>query len=138
MIKTYSKLISLPTFKERFDYLYIGGSVGESTFGAERYLNQVFYRSDEWRHLRDEIIIRDNACDLGMEDREIKLKRDIRIHHINPITVEDIRSRSYRLFDPENLITCLDRTHQSIHYTGWDGTYKDPIERQPNDTCPWR
>lgn len=138
MIKTYSELIQLPTFKERFDYLYVGGQVGAKTFGAERYLNQVFYKSSEWIELRNEIILRDNACDLGIDGREIQNKRLVRIHHINPITIDDIKNRSSILTDPENLITCLNKTHQAIHYTGWDGVLKDPVERTLNDTCPWR
>ena len=138
MIKTYSELIQLPTFKERFDYLYVGGQVGAKTFGAERYLNQVFYKSSEWIELRNEIILRDNACDLGIDGREIQNKRLVRIHHINPITIDDIKNRSSILTYPENLITCLNKTHQAIHYTGWDGVLKDPVERTLNDTCPWR
>lgn len=136
--KTYSELISLPSFKERFDYLFIGGKVGDATFGAERYLNQVFYRSHEWKELRSSIILRDNACDLGIEDREIMHSSWIRIHHINPITLDDVRNRSSKLFDPENLITCSVKTHQAIHYTGWDGAPQDLVTRKPNDTCPWR
>lgn len=137
-IKTYSELVKIPTFKERFDYLYIGGSVGSSTFGAERYLNQIFYKSDQWRKLRNEIIIRDDGCDLGIPGRDILDSRYIRIHHIDPITIDDIRDRTPKLLDPENLITCLWQTHQAIHYTGWDGTIHDPVIRKPNDTCPWR
>lgn len=137
-IKTYSELIELPTFKERFDYLYIGGRVGQTTFGSERYLNQVFYNSMEWRQLRNDIILRDNGCDLGIEGRDIINKRYVRIHHINPITMEDIRNRSPKLVDPENLITCLYSTHEAIHYAGWGGVTKEPVTRKPNDTCPWR
>lgn len=137
-IKTYSKLIELPTFKERFEYLYIGGRVGEATFGAERYLNQHFYNSAEWRELRDDVILRDEACDLGIEGRDIMDRRYIRIHHIEPITMNDILNHSSRLMDPENLITCLSKTHQAIHYTGWDGVYQEPVTRRPYDTCPWR
>ena len=137
-IKTYSKLIELPTFKERFEYLYIGGRVGEATFGVERYLNQNFYNSLQWRELRDEIILRDGACDLGIEGRDIMDRRYIRIHHIEPITMNDILNHSSRLMDPENLITCLSKTHQAIHYGSERMLPKLPIERRPNDTCPWR
>ena len=138
MIKTYTELIRLPTFKERFDYLYVGGQVGAKTFGNERYLNQVFYESEEWKAVRRAVILRDNACDLGIEGREIQNSRLVRIHHLNPITIEDIRNHSPKLTDPENLITCLNKTHQAIHYTGWDGVLQEPVERAPNDTCPWR
>lgn len=137
-IKCYSEMIELPTFEERFNYLYIGGRVGEDTFGSERYLNQSFYKSDEWKRLRNNIIIRDGGCDLGIEGREIKAKRLLRIHHIDPITMDDILNHSRKLTDPDNLITCLWQTHQAIHYTGWDGVIKDPVTRRPNDTCPWR
>lgn len=138
MIKRYSDLIKLETFQERFDYLYIGGVVGAKTFGDERYLNQLFYNSSEWKRLRNKIIIRDDGCDLGIPGREIKDSKYIRIHHIDPITIDDIRDRTPKLFDPDNLITCLWQTHQAIHYTGWDGCLKDPVERKPWDTCPWR
>jgi hypothetical protein len=138
MIKTYTELIRLPTFKERFDYLYVGGQVGAKTFGNERYLNQVFYKSEEWKAVRRAVILRDNACDLGIEGREIQNSRLVRIHHLNPITIEDIRNHSPKLTDPENLITCLNKTHQAIHHTGWDGVLQEPVERAPNDTCPWR
>lgn len=137
-IKTYSELILLPTFKERFDYLFVGGRIGVATFGAERYLNQVLYHSAEWKELRSVIILRDNACDLGIDDREILRSEWVRIHHINPITPDDVRDRSPKLFDPENLITCSSQTHQAIHYTGWVGTIQEPVTRKPNDTCPWR
>lgn len=138
MSKSYLELIELPTFQERFDYLYIGGKVGKATFGAERYLNQILYNSYEWKQVRNKVILRDMARDLGIEGREIFEKRLIRIHHINPITRDDILERNPCLFDLNNLITCLDQTHQAIHYTGWDGVLKDPIERRPFDTCPWR
>lgn len=136
--KTYSELIKLPTFKERFDYLYIGGQVGAETFGAERYLNQVFYKSAEWREVRNAVIMRDQGCDLGIEGRELQNRRSIRVHHIDPITIDDITNRSSKLIDMENLITCSSKTHQAIHYTGWDGTPQEPIIRTLNDTCPWR
>lgn len=137
MIKTYSELISLPTFKERFEYLRLDGVVGESTFGINRYLNQKFYRTDpEWLELRPKIIIRDNGCDLAMPGREIHGK--ILIHHINPITIEDILNRTRRLFDPENLICTIKVTHDAIHFSDDSILFADPIIRTKNDTCPWK
>lgn len=131
-------MVQLETFKERFDYLYIGGAVGESTFDCHRYLNQIFYNSNRWKRLRNQIIIRDEGCDLGITGREINDRRLIRIHHIDPITIEDIRDNTTKLTDPDNLITCLYQTHQAIHYTGWNGCIQDIVERTPGDTCPWR
>ena len=135
-IRTYSKLILLPTFEERFEYLHLQGGVGESTFGGDRWLNQVFYRSHEWKRVRDFVIMRDNGCDLGIPGRE--LYGIAYIHHINPITKRDIVERSEVLLDPENLITVSKRTHDMIHYGNSDGLMKDPIIRSKNDTCPWR
>lgn len=112
--------------------------VGVSTFGEDRYLNQMFYKSYEWKEIRDAIILRDEACDLGIDGREIDSRRLIRVHHINPLTIDDICNHSSKLTDPENLITCLDRTHQAIHFTGYDGVMQDPVVRVPFDTCPWR
>ena len=135
-IKTYSELIALPTFEERYEYLRIGGRVGEETFGYDRYLNQIFYKSKEWLSIRDQVIARDNGCDLGIIGREIHQR--ILIHHINPITVEDIVNRSEFLLDPEYLITTVKHTHDAIHYGDENLLIKDPIERSKNDTCPWR
>ena len=135
-IKTYSELITIPTFEERFEYLKLDGQVGVETFGFSRYLNQVFYKSDEWLSIRDDIITRDNGCDLGMEGYEIYGR--ILIHHINPITKDDIIQRSRNLLDPENLITTVKRTHDAIHYGDSNLLMKAPIERRKNDTCPWR
>ena len=135
-IRTYSELITLPTFKERYEYLRIGGKVGEETFGFDRYLNQIFYKSKEWLDIRDEVIIRDNGCDLGIEGREIHNK--ILIHHMNPITVKDILERSDFLLNPEYLISTVKNTHDAIHYGDSSLLIKDPIERRKNDTCPWR
>lgn len=135
-IKTYSELITLPTFEERFNYLRIGGRVGEETFGFDRYLNQMFYRSDEWRALRDRIIIRDNGCDLAMPDRDIHER--IIIHHMNPITKEDILNRSDMLLNPEYLICTIKSTHDAIHYGDGSLLFTAPITRTKNDTCPWR
>ena len=135
-IKTYSELIKLSTFEERFEYLKLNGVVSELTFGSERYLNQMFYTSDEWRKLRNEIILRDNGCDLGIEGFDIHSK--IFIHHMNPITEEDILQHSKYLIDPEYLICVSMRTHNAIHYGDISQVSSTPIERKPFDTCPWR
>ena len=136
MIRTYSELITLPTFEERYEYLKIGGTVGEETFGFDRYLNQSFYKTKEWLRIRDHVIVRDQGCDLAMIDREIRGK--ILIHHMNPITKEDIVRRSKYLLDPEYLICTVKNTHDAIHYGDESLLIKAPIERQKNDTCPWR
>ena len=136
IIRTYSELITLPTFEDRFQYLKLNGQVGESTFGFDRYLNQLFYKSDEWIRLRDQIIIRDNGCDLGVEGREIHGR--ILIHHMNPIRKEDILNRSRYLLDPEFLICTVKRTHDAIHYGDENLLLTIPKERRKNDTCPWR
>ena len=136
IIRTYSELITLPTFEERYDYLKLDGIVGAETFGYDRYLNQSFYKSKEWLRFRDDIIIRDNGCDLGIEGREIHGR--VLIHHINPITVDDIIHRTKKLLDPENVITTIKRTHDAIHYGTEDLLYKEPIIRTKFDTCPWR
>lgn len=135
-IKTYSELITLPTFEERYRYLRLGGRVGEETFGFDRWLNQTFYRSHEWRAIRDEVIIRDAGCDLGMPDREIFGK--ILVHHMNPIRQKDILQRSKFLFDPEYLICTVKNTHDAIHYGDESLLIITPVERTKNDTCPWR
>lgn len=135
-IRTYSELILLPTFEERYEYLRIGGRVGEETFGFDRYLNQIFYKDPEWLAARDEAILRDNGCDLGIPGHEIYSR--ILVHHMNPITKEDIIKRSKFLLDPEYLITTMKRTHDAIHYGDESLLLKDPIERSRNDTCPWR
>lgn len=134
--KSYSELIKLKTFKERFEYLALEGFVGEDTFGFDRYLNQDFYHSTEWRKFRREIIIRDEGFDLGLEDYPIRGR--ILIHHINPITASDIVDYTSMLMDPENVISCSKLTHNAIHYGSFDLLPKDPIERTKNDTCPWR
>ena len=135
-IRTYSELITLPTFEERFRYLQLGGKVGEDTFGHDRYLNQMFYTSDEWRRIRRDVIVRDNGCDLGIQDREIHGL--IIIHHMNPITIEDIINRSEFLLNPESLISTVKNTHDAIHFSDERILITDPIERRPNDTCPWK
>ena len=135
-IRTYSELIILPTFKERYEYLRLGGRVGEDTFGFDRYLNQAFYKSEEWRSIRDHVITRDNGRDLGMEGHEIFGK--ILIHHMNPIRKEDIINRSDILLNPEYLICTIKNTHDAIHYGDESLLVIAPVERRKNDTCPWR
>lgn len=137
MIRTYSELITLPTFEERYRYLRLDGQVGAETFGFDRYLNQIFYRTDkEWLSVRDDVIIRDNGCDLGISDREIHSR--IIVHHMNPITKEDILRRTKYLLDPEYLICTIKRTHDAIHYGDENLLLQGPIERTKFDTCPWR
>lgn len=136
IIRTYTELISLPTFEDRFEYLRLNGRVGEETFGFDRYLNQAFYKSEEWKSVRDQVILRDNGCDLAMEGREIREK--ILIHHMNPITKEDIINRSEFLLNPEYLICTIKNTHDAIHYSDEGLLIKDLIQRRKNDTCPWR
>ena len=135
-IKTYSELIKLPTFKERYNYLRLTGYVGEETFGFDRYLNQIFYRSQKWKSIRDYVIVRDNGCDLGVEGHEIFGK--IIIHHMNPITIKDIEHESDFLLDPEFLITTIHNTHNAIHYGDEGLLIDEPLIRTRNDTCPWR
>ena len=136
MIKTYSELIRLPTFEERFKYLRLRGQVGSETFGIERYLNQKFYRSVEWKEIRDYVILRDNGCDLADPDREIQGR--IIIHHMNPILLTDILEHSTDILNPEYLITTCHDTHNAIHYGDISGAqFVHPVERKPNDTCPW-
>lgn len=135
-IKTYSELIQFPTFEERFRYLRISGSVGKETFGFDRYMNQIFYRSQKWKSVRDFVIIRDNSCDLGIEDREIYSR--VIIHHMNPITIRDIERESEFLIDPEYLICTTHNTHNAIHFGDESLLITMPIERKVNDTCPWR
>lgn len=135
IIRCYKELRRLPTFERRYEYLKLSGIVGETTFGFDRYLNQLLYTSKRWRKTRDEIIIRDKACDLGMEDYEIN--NLILIHHMNPLTIEDIELDRDIIYDPEFLICSSKRTHNAIHYGDKSLLPKLPIERKPNDTCPW-
>lgn len=135
-IRRYSDMIQLSTFEERFEYLKLGGAVGTTTFGFDRHLNQAFYNSPEWKRIRDKVIIRDNGCDLGIEGREIG--RRIVIHHMNPITVEDIQLVTDVLWNPEFLICVSHETHNAIHYGDADLLLKDYVPRSPNDTCPWK
>lgn len=134
--RKYSDLIKLKTFEERFDYLKLSAIIGETTFGSERYLNQKFYGSPEWKNFRRKVIIRDNGCDLGLEGYSIYDK--IEIHHINPITMKDIEEQTPCLMDMNNVICVSSRTHKAIHYGNSDSLPKGPIERKPNDTCPWK
>lgn len=135
-VKSYSEVILLPTLEERFEYLKLSGKVGAETFGYDRYLNQILYHDPEWKRIRNDVIIRDNGCDLGVEDHEIKGR--ILVHHINPITIEDVKLRRYCVFDLNNLICTSHDTHNAIHYGDVNLLPKNPIERKPNDTCPWR
>lgn len=135
-IRTYSELIRLPTFEERFRYLKLDGLVGKDTFGFDRYLNQEFYRSKEWKEVRDFVIVRDNGCDLGMDGYEIVGR--IYIHHMNPITVNDIVHSSDFLLNPDYLICVSHNTHNAVHYGDEDLLVTAPVERRKNDTCPWR
>lgn len=146
-MKTYTELCQLPTFEERLKYLQLHGEVGKDTFGFDRYLNQDFYQSREWRQFRDRIIVRDNGCDLGCADHPITdwvlkngvpVRPRISIHHLNPITKEDVLRHSEKLLDQENAICVSAATHKAIHYgTGQDAKLPDG-ERKPGDTCPWR
>ena len=136
IIRTYSELITFPTFEERYRYLRLDGRVGQETFGFDRWLNQKFYKDPEWLRVRDFVIIRDNGYDLGIEGREIHSR--ILIHHMNPITTEDIVKRSKYLLDPEYLICTVKRTHDAIHYGDESLLILNPIERTKNDTCPWK
>lgn len=136
LIRCYRELRRLPTFEERYEYLRVGGLIGESTFGFERYLNQMLYTSQQWKKIRDQAIIRDNGCDLGMED--FPISGPIIIHHMNPITVEQIEESASEIFDPEYLICVSKRTHNAIHYGDKSLLPQLPVERMPGDTCLWR
>lgn len=135
-IKNYSELSLLPTFEERFEYLKLGGVVGADTFGFDRIFNQKFYQSYEWKTVRNEIIVRDLGCDLGIEDRQIFGR--ILIHHMNPISLKDISDATKFLLNPEYLICVSLDTHNAIHYGDIRLVKKDLVERKPNDTCPWK
>lgn len=139
MIKTYSELSKLKTFKERFEYLKLDGIVGKDTFGYDRYLNQLFYKSKEWKRLRDKIIVRDNGCDLGVAGYDIPRGAKVIIHHLNPITSYDLIDETDYLMNPEYLICTTLKTHNAIHYGDKNLLpIFDPVERTKNDTCPWR
>lgn len=137
-VKTYSELITFPTFEERYKYLRLGGKVGEDTFGFDRYLNQSFYKSDEWLSVRNKVITRDLGCDLGCVDREIPEGVTIFIHHMNPITKNDILDQTELLLNPEYLITTIKRTHDAIHYGDDNLIFTGLVDRSKNDTCLWK
>lgn len=136
MIRTYSELISIPTFIERYEYLKLEGSIGELTFGGRRQLNQILYHDPEWRRIRREVILRDHGRDLAFEGRE--LNRFICVHHLEPITIDDILDRRPKVFDMENLVCTSSKTHKAIHYGNKETLQQEFIERTFNDTCPWR
>lgn len=137
MTKSYTELITFSTFEERFRYLQLKGRVADETFGVQRWLNQVFYRTKEWKDFRREILIRDGMCDLGIEGRDIY--NYALVHHINPITPKDILERRMEvLLNPENAITTIKRTHDAIHYGDETLLALEPADRKPNDTIPWR
>lgn len=137
MTKSYTELSKLPTFEERFRYLKLKGNVGEESFGFDRYINQQFYRSRAWKDIRNKVIVRDNGCDLGIEDRPIVDK--VIIHHMNAMTLEDLKNRNSAILNPEYLICVSEETHRAIHY-GDENQIQNgkPTERKPNDTCPWK
>lgn len=134
--RSYSELIQISNYLDRFNYLKLDGRIGKETFGFDRYLNQTLYRSEEWKRFRRDVILRDNGCDLGIDGYEIYGK--IIIHHINPLAPEDVINRSYKIFDFDNVISCSLNTHNAIHYGDASLLIADPIERTPYDTCPWK
>lgn len=136
MIRCYNDLIQLKTFEERFSYLKLHGKVGEDTFGFDRYLNQQLYKSRRWKMARSQVIIRDDGCDLGLDGYQ--LDNYIVVHHMNPLTLEDLEEERDEIFDPNYLICCSSRTHKAIHFGDENLLSRDPIIRRPNDTCPWR
>lgn len=136
MNRSYSELITIPTYEDRFHYLQLNGAVGKDTFGYDRYLNQILYNSKEWKRFRDEIVIRDNGCDLAFEGYDIHGR--ILVHHINPITVDDVVNRNPLVFDPENVICVTHNTHNAIHYGDESLLITAPVERTKHDTCPWK
>ena len=136
-IRTYSELSKHKTFRERYEYLKLDGTVGEETFGFDRYINQMFYKSEEWKRIRNYVITRDNGCDLGISDRKI-VDSVILVHHMNPITKEDIINKNEILLDPEYLITTIKPTHDAIHYGDESLLAEDLVIRSKNDTCPWK
>ena len=137
-IKTYSELLQYSSAEDRFQYLKIAGKVGVATFGFERYLNQALYTSSDWRRFRRDMIIRDNGCDMALPDRDIPEGCIIILHHINPLSLEDVEERSPAIFDPENVVCVSDRTHRAIHYGDISLLTLGPVVRRPHDTCPWR
>ena len=136
MIRTYSELIKIDSYKDRFEYLKLDGIVGASTFGSRRYLNQQFYHSIEWLRVRDQVITRDLGRDLGVIGYDIV--GAIHVHHMNPIIVQDISEHLSEILNPEYLITTSYNTHKAIHYSNAEMLMLEPVERTPNDTCPWK
>lgn len=136
--KSYSELMKLKTFEERFEYLKLNGKVGDFTFNGRRYLNQLLYNSSSWRSFRRDIAIRDDGCDLAHPDHKIYGKTRLVVHHINPLTVEDIVNKNPCIFDMDNVILTTDLTHKAIHYGDSSLLFSEPIERKENDTCLWR
>jgi len=136
MIKTYSEMRTLSSFEDRYEYLKLGGIVGQATFGFDRYINQILYNSGPWRNLRDEIIVRDNACDLGIEGHD--LYGGIIVHHIVPITIEDIENGNDCVYDPNNLICTSLNTHNAIHYGDSSLLIQLPKSRSKGDTTLWK
>lgn len=136
MLRSYSELSRLRTFDERFRYLLLAGSVGVETFGFDRYVNQRFYRSEEWKHVRNIVIARDNGCDLGIEGRDINGR--VYVHHMNPMNLEQINDHMDLILDPEYLVCATFATHNAIHYGDESYITLAPVERQPNDMCPWK
>ncbi|MFV0423989.1 MAG: hypothetical protein ACK5K7_00230 [Bacilli bacterium] len=137
IIKTYTELSKIKTFQERFEYLKLNGQVGMSTFGYDRIFNQMFYRSREWKNIRNYVITRDLGCDLGIEEYEIPKGVNIYIHHLNPISMKDLENKNELLLDPNNLITTIHETHNAIHYGDMKLLRSEPTERYAKDTCPW-
>lgn len=135
-LKTYRRLLTFDSFEDRFEYLKLSGTVGAETFGSSRYLNQDFYTSKEWERIRNEVIVRDEGCDLGIPGRLIRGR--IIVHHINPISEDELVHGSDSLLNLDNLVCTSFITHQAIHYGDKNLLYPDPIERHPNDTCPWK
>jgi hypothetical protein len=136
MIRCYRQLKRIKTFEERYEYLRVSNLVGQATFGFDRYLNQMLYTSDRWKETRSKIIIRDNACDLGIDDREIYDR--ILVHHMNPLTIEDVEEDRDEIYDPEYLICTTKNTHDAIHFGNKSTLYQLPKERTRHDTCPWK
>ena len=135
-LKTYDELVSYQTFDDRFAYANLSGKVSELTFGDARWVYQRFLHSDEWLAFRNEIIVRDNGCEFGLPGYDIM--GPITIHHLNPITLDDLLSKSYKLIDPQNAVCVSDATHKAIHYSSRAKLVLFPTERSPNDTCPWK
>lgn len=136
-MKSYTELSYLKTFEERFEYLKTHSNIGIETFGSDRYLNQMFYKSPEWRSVRNKVILRDNGCDLGIPGLELE-SRNIVIHHMNPIKIQDVLDHNLDLLNPEYLVCVSVATHKQLHYGDLASAPKGPVKREPNDTCPWK